>query len=613
MRPRSIVLSLAALAAAATLIPMTLLGGGRSGGPFLGGLSRDNPAVEDVAAPQTVAGMIDAELSITPNGSASYVVPLKVPPGTNGVAPNLSLAYNNQAPNGILGMGWSLHGLSSITRCAATKVPDGYVGAVRFDAKDRFCLDGIRLVLVGGGAYGAAGSVYHTEQETWTKVTAAGTCGSGPCSFTALNKDGTTLEFGTTDDSRVPIPDRSEVFAWKIHRTVDLNHNTVEVSYQQDPGNGENYPQVIAYTGNTATGLAAGRSVSFTWEDRTDVVPLYVGGFETKETKRLAKLTTTVSSQTVMEYRFSYRESTGTERSLLRQIDQCAPDPDNAGSFLCLNPTSFDWQVEDNTVTSPNSDPNGKVRQDWCPLERGYTAFWADFDGDGRVDLTCSAPDGSQYVLLSTGTGLKSPNSDPDGLLIRDWCSFSTAVTRWVDFNGDGKADLHCDDDRGSHWVMLSTGTALKSPNQSSDGLVESGWCPSSIGIPHWINFDGDGRADLTCATADGSHYVLISDGSALSSPNGNPDGLVRSNWCAGSAADSYWGDFNGDGMSDLNCSQQDGSHYVLLSTGTGVESPNADPDGKVLANWCAGKTGDRKFATTDFNGDRLFDFGCHL
>lgn len=573
-------------------------------------------AAAATTGPRTVAGMIGGDFSVTAGGSANYVVPIQVPPGTAGVQPNLALAYNNQAVNGVLGMGWTLHGLSSITRCAATKAVDGYVGSIRFDTRDRFCLDGLRLILVSGSIYGAPESVYHTEKETWTKITAGPACGSGPCFFTAVNKDGTTLEFGTTRDSQVPIPGRPEIFAWKIHRTVDLNHNTVEVEYQTS-ARGESYPLVVKYTGHTASGNAATvlqpqRAVTFSWEGRDDVVPKYVGGFLTEQTQRLARLTTSVRGQAVLEYRFTYEKSAGTGRSLLTRVDQCAPDPDSPGSWLCLQPTRFDWQSSSSTVVAAGPGRDGLLRENWCSRRSGFVSGWADFDGDGLDDLTCSAASGSQYVLLSTRDGLKSPNADRDGLVLRAWCRSSGAAVRWADFNGDGKADLHCDDDRGDHWVMVSDGRGLKSPNGTSDGLVQKNWCASSIGRSHWINFDGDGRADLTCAANDGSHYVLISDGTALKSPNQDRDGLVRKNWCSGNAGGTFWGDFNGDGMSDLNCSQPDGSHYVLLSNGSGVASPNAHSDGLVRRNWCTGRSGDRRFATTDFNGNRLFDFSCH-
>jgi RHS repeat-associated protein len=594
VRPRRLALALAALLAAAAL-------------PSL------RPAACERAPAATEAtGRVGGDFSVTPNGAASYAVPIEVPPGTAGVAPDLSLAYDSQAPNGILGVGWTLRGLSAISRCAATVAVDGYVGSIGFDRQDRFCLDGVRLILVEGAAYGAPGTVYHTAQETWTKIVAGPACGSGPCSFTAFNKDGTTLELGTTENSRVPIPGRAEIFAWSIRRSIDLNHDTVEVEYLQDRAEGTSYPQTVRYTGNTATGLAAQRSVVFGWEARDDVAPKYVGGFRTVQGLRLASLTTAVSGATVLQYRLTYERSGGTRRSLLRQIDQCAPDPQRPGSWVCLRPTVFDWQRESNALVSPNADANGRLIGGWCPQDGSHRAGWADFDGDGRVDLTCASDDGRQYVLLSTGTGLVSPNGDRDGLILTSWCGSPGAWAGWGDFNADGKADLHCDDADGNHWVMVSDGRGVASPDPSRSpvGLVRSGWCPSSIGRSSWINFNGEGRADLTCAAEDGSHYVLLSTGSGLVSPNEHRDGLVVTHWCAGPEAFSYWGDFNGDGMSDLSCSRRDGSQFVLLSTGHGVRSPNVRSDGRVLESWCAGPG--QSFSTTDFNGDGLFDFSCH-
>lgn len=141
-------------------------------------------------------------------GAATYVIPIDVPPGTHGVQPQLSLDYNSQQKNGLLGLGWNIGGLSAITRCKARIVQDGYIGSINFDSNDRFCLDGTYLVAVQDGsgnwltstgtraaAYGQEGTIYHTLNETWTKIVSHGTCGTGPCWFEAWNKDGTHLEF----------------------------------------------------------------------------------------------------------------------------------------------------------------------------------------------------------------------------------------------------------------------------------------------------------------------------------------------------------------------------------------------------------------------------------
>lgn len=60
---------------------------------------------------------------VNPDGSYSEVIPIEVPAGrgstgspTGGIQPKLALAYNSNSPNGIVGVGWGLQGLPSITR-----------------------------------------------------------------------------------------------------------------------------------------------------------------------------------------------------------------------------------------------------------------------------------------------------------------------------------------------------------------------------------------------------------------------------------------------------------------------------------------------------------------
>jgi hypothetical protein len=76
-------------------------------------------------AQTTVPGKIPGQFAVSPSGAATYSIPIQVPPGIAGMEPKLSLNYNSQAGNGIMGMGWNLGGLSSITRCPQTRAQDG--------------------------------------------------------------------------------------------------------------------------------------------------------------------------------------------------------------------------------------------------------------------------------------------------------------------------------------------------------------------------------------------------------------------------------------------------------------------------------------------------------
>lgn len=68
------------------------------------------------------------------------------------------------------------------------------MGSVNFDANDRYCMDGQRLVLVSG-SYGAAGSEYRLERENFSQITFNGSA------FTVKTKNGYIQNYGATADA----------------------------------------------------------------------------------------------------------------------------------------------------------------------------------------------------------------------------------------------------------------------------------------------------------------------------------------------------------------------------------------------------------------------------
>jgi hypothetical protein len=202
-------------------------------------------------------GATFGEFRVDETGNASYTIPIYAPPGTAGVAPKIALTYNSGWGNGWIGRGWSLSGLSSITRCRKTREAgdfidggtpvDGNSRPVSYSNQDAFCLDGARLLLVSGAAYGADGAEYRLETDPFTKITSVGgnnggfSTYTGPNSFVVRRKDGSTSYYGNTSDSRImavcpgaptgPCSLGTLVATWAINRFEDSTGNYIDYTY----------------------------------------------------------------------------------------------------------------------------------------------------------------------------------------------------------------------------------------------------------------------------------------------------------------------------------------------------------------------------------------------
>jgi len=78
-------------------------------------------------------GALKGALSVGGDGAANYSMPIDLPKGTGGMEPKLSLNYSSNEGNGLLGMGWSIGGMQSITRGPANFKEDcNYSGGLNF-------------------------------------------------------------------------------------------------------------------------------------------------------------------------------------------------------------------------------------------------------------------------------------------------------------------------------------------------------------------------------------------------------------------------------------------------------------------------------------------------
>jgi len=124
------------------------------------------------------------------HGALQTTVPLEVP-AFHGVEPRLALAYSSSGGAGFAGVGWSLAGLGAIERVSPGQ------GAPRYDASDRFVLDGQELVACTSGMVSpscATGGTHATKIESYQRIAYAAATNT----WTVTRRDGTRQVYGAT-------------------------------------------------------------------------------------------------------------------------------------------------------------------------------------------------------------------------------------------------------------------------------------------------------------------------------------------------------------------------------------------------------------------------------
>src|SRR6266704_2645039 len=597
-------------------------------------------AVLSLAAQAATApvGATPGSFSVDPNGGANYTIPIQISPGSAGLAPSIALTYSKQVDNPLVGVGFSISGLSIISRCGGTIALDGAKGGVYYDSRDRFCLDGQRLIAVNG-ADGAHGTEYRTERESFAKIFSYDTsvCGldtsaapsSGPACFKVFSKDGMVSEYGISPDSRIQAQGKTVVRLWALNKVQDTRGNYFTVQYEENIPTeitGEYRPVRIDYTGDAGAGLLPYNSVRFVYGSRTDIVPHYEAGSVIKVTQRLTNVQTYTDDTLVRDYRLGYDNNGAVGRSRLISVTECGNDG------VCLPSVVIDIQsgsasiLNASGVISPvTSDicANGSLAYGSCnDGDNSSYIYYPDINGDGRADL-CYRSDTGIKCLLSTGSGwgtFISTDICANGSLAYGSCNdgdnFSTM--NFADVNGDGMADLVYRGDTGIQ-VWLSTGTGFTagwSSDICANGSLAYGSCNDgdNSSYIYYPDINGDGRADL-CYRSDTGIKCFLSTGSGWGT-------FISTDICAnGSLAygscndgDNFstinFADVNGDGMADL-VYRSDTGIRVWLSTGTGFTpgwSSDICANGSTAYGSCNDGDNFSYIRYPDINGDGRAD-----
>lgn len=614
-----------------------------------------------------VAGALPGELNISDLGAAVYSIPIMTPSGLGDMTPQLAVTYNSQAGNGLLGWGWNISGLSSITRAGQTEYHDDNQSVVNF-VDDRFLMDGKRLMLCSG-TYGGNGSVYKTEIDEMSKIVAFTDGYNGPARFVVYKKDGTMWEYGATADSRIEPQNMNNVaLMWLVDKITDPDGNYMVFNYLENQSTGESYINSIDYTLNDEAGIGSMYRIRFVYEDRTDAENGFVYGNIVSNRKILKNIVISnlMSGTVLYDYSFDYLEPNNyvnDYKSMYYRLKSIGLEADG----MKLNPTIVSWNKKSHYPDKFLSYPLSKSIFNKVP-------FVGDFNGDGFSDvITVPYKNGNAYpsnvqatIYLNKGDGTFNETAHYQ-------FTFDTTL-EWlyvVDFDGDGRDDVvpyYANYETNASWkskfcVYLNHGDTFSCLgeystnryftiypgdffgdrkvgfflehnnagygsiyyprivyyennmlNTQSLGVQSYSFVPERVFVE---DFNGDGRSEI---------MYLMGSSSVVAKITRDGNGFTFFHLYADDNFDSddflFPGDFNGDGYTDLL--QYDNKTYwrVAFSNGVGFQQPIPCINNNLLRNLTLAPI-DRYFCslkdlsvptvtirTVDFDGDGKTDVG---
>ncbi|TGM04820.1 hypothetical protein EHQ76_07165 [Leptospira barantonii] len=576
-------------------------------------------------------------IQVGEDGSASTSVPIELPPGTKGVIPNLSLSYNSNSGNGIVGMGWNLSGLHTISRNPSF--------GIQYNGTDQF------VTTLAGELLDVSGSrsEFHSKKESWIRFVPQGACGDGPCTWIATDKDGRKYIFGGTPDSRISAIGRGAgaIREWALNREEDSFGNGYSVTYSPaDPTNGDYYPQRISYNN---------RTIDFVFENRNDKIPNYSQGSIVRTQKRLDTIEVFVSGSSFRKYDLDYGYGSVTGRSILQTVKRSGSNSfgsenyddlsftysNHAGEFSIAGVDSVNRSnVASISVYIPDAIMD--IANVYFNQELPYhpTAKDTNVDIEMQYVVKMPVPDrnacnlGLAACLCAAYLPCTGGNPQLFAYMAGSCTAFGgwggingclngndAALVAWVpmDINGDGISDFV------SLNGVESSGSVHLSANILRAGAPSSGNI-NSANLPIYYNtyfqavdLNGDGRTDFAYESG-GKLWAVYSTGGGFSSPtifgNVNMDGAVRNMTqfspyeykfeysvknptpvASDKSLRDYFADVNGDDLSDF-IHYAGGVFSIYINRKTYFENPiNIAGDSDFFLNFML-----------DFNGDGKAD-----
>jgi hypothetical protein len=548
------------------------------------------------------------------SGALTQTLKLDIPPGRNGLQPDLALQYNSQrTEDSIVGYGWAIT-IPYIQRLNKTgsqnlyNVPyftssiDGELATSSTATSTQ-----TYVARIDNGSFNS----YSFSNNVWTMYDKNGT----RYVWTMYDKNGTRYLFGASDNSQQNASASStQIYKWMLQEIRDTNNNYVRFVYSKDSG--QIYPSQIVYTGNGSTDGSFEIDFTKSASTRSDTYSNYLPGFLVTTNYTISKITASVNGAIVREYNLAYTAGNNGYRSLLHTVQENGWDA-NHQNEVSLPATSLSYINDSSAFASPA--PNG--------LQANAANIAADVNGNSKLDLTQNyiAIGGAQVqsVYPQGGTSVSVSIGHAWSTAAQNTCSPLPTEhgVRFLDTSADGKADIA----QGEYNYTTGASTFVSALNTYATSTGYS-WNGTATGTIPYFDYtgsgsiyhlttgifgdvNGDGLPDYEQAVSTVLRDTAYLGNGSLWDPATTTIFQPKQEMPVGSPtyANSQLVDVNGDGLPDWVYS--DSAHtYVLLNNGHGWDN-TPDAQWTIATSTLYTDYSGRGMRFVDISGDGLPDF----
>lgn len=444
-----------------------------------------------------------------------------VPPGINGLVPNLALVYDSRSGISEMGYGWALTGLSKITRSGNSFAQHGITESISFTSKDAFLLDGQYLSCMQG-PNGGSNSQYRTENETfsiiWSKESASNNSDASPRYFVVKQANGLKYYYGSkghddfTVDSRllIKLPNgKSEVLEWHVKMIEDTYGNFIEFEYKQNASNNSIRIESISFTGNKNIHLEPANKIVFRYFDPSfekvkSANVGYISGVPFKNENLLKTIGIMTNGQFFKFYHFEYDQSTNDHIiSIKESTDQDGENHLTETKITWTNKSTINFTEKSyRLIKTPENLSEIDLNSDG---QMEYVSFKKNPQGSAFSSMPPFSDNLNVYKKIVTPTG-KIDFSEVYSLVIKREENTDIDPSKYVfaDVDGDGRLDLitsesiysNCSDENNFLFdLTLENLTLNKVWNDFKD--FNRGALKKGNGVMIAADMDGNGKSEI--------------------------------------------------------------------------------------------------------------------